>query len=240
LQLLLAFNVWYGGKLSSTVMNDTIKANDIWNFYQAKSIKQTQYELAAQQTNDPVKAKKFEVKSKTYDEGKEGKPELFKAAKALEAERDYAKTKSPWIGYAGTAYQLSIVLLSASILAVSIPLFYGSFVLCLVGLILMGQGLFSLGSKMKKLLSPSFAFLTLASDCISIKSNFIESIRLRYFDTLITSKQQTVNNIYTVNIDEATLDKYGQWQFKRDQYANLIAQLYTHNARFSCMEYYDA
>jgi len=45
---LLAFNVWYGGSLSSKVMNNTIKANDIWVFYQAKSVKQTAYEIAAQ------------------------------------------------------------------------------------------------------------------------------------------------------------------------------------------------
>ena len=59
---------------------------------------------------------------------------------------------------------------------------------------------------------------------------FVESVKLRYFDTLITKQKETVNNIYTVNIDEATLDRYGQWPFKRDQYANLIAQLYAHNA----------
>jgi len=39
--LLLAVNVWYGGKLSSTVMNNTIKASDVYNFYQAKSLKQS-------------------------------------------------------------------------------------------------------------------------------------------------------------------------------------------------------
>jgi CHASE2 domain-containing sensor protein len=72
---------------------------------------------------------------------------------------------------------------------------------------------------MKRLLSPWFALLTLAFVVSISSTNFIESIRLRYFDTLITSKSQTVNNIYTVNIDEATLDKYGQWPFKRDQYA---------------------
>jgi len=27
---LLAFNAWYGGGLSSTILNNTIKANDIW------------------------------------------------------------------------------------------------------------------------------------------------------------------------------------------------------------------
>ena len=82
----------------------------------------------------------------------------------------------------------------------------------------------------KILISPWTALLTLALVVSISGTNFVESIRLRYFDTLITSKQQTINNIYTVNIDEATLDKYGQWPFKRDQYANLIAQLYAHNA----------
>jgi hypothetical protein len=141
---LLAFNVWYGGSLSSKVMNNTIKANDIWVFYQAKSVKQTAYEIAAQQTTNPVLAKKYLNKAASYESDpktKEGKKELYAEAKALEAERDYAKKKSPWMGYAGTAYQLAIVLLSASILAVSMQLFWGSFVVCGLGLLLMSQGL---------------------------------------------------------------------------------------------------
>lgn len=84
----------------------------------------------------------------------------------------------------------------------------------------------------KILLSPWLALLTLAL-IIGVRvadPAFVESIRLRYFDTLITSKAPTQNNVYTVNIDEATLDRYGQWPFKRDQYANLIGELYAHNA----------
>ena len=65
-------------------------------------------------------------------------------ANALEAERDDAKKRSPWIGYASTAYQLSIVLLSASILAVSMALFWGSFVVAGLGLVLSLNGLFLL------------------------------------------------------------------------------------------------
>jgi len=139
--LLLAINTFIGGGLSSTIMNNTIKANDIWNFYQAKSIKQTAYTLAAEQNADPVKAKKWAEKAADYEEGPEGKKALFEKAKALEAERDAAKKKSPWISYASTAYQLSIVLLSASILAVNMGLFWGSFVVAGIGLALMSQGL---------------------------------------------------------------------------------------------------
>ena len=34
--LILAVNSWYGGKLGSTVLNNTISANNVWAFYQAK------------------------------------------------------------------------------------------------------------------------------------------------------------------------------------------------------------
>ena len=86
---------------------------------------------------------------------------------------------------------------------------------------------------MKKiLLSPWTALITLAL-IVSVRvadPSFVESIRLRYFDTLITSKQPTENNIYTVNFDQDSIDKYGQWPFKRDIYAQLIQDLYDRNA----------
>lgn len=138
---LLAFNMWLQGSLNSKVMNNTIQANDIWAFYQAKSIKQTQYELAAQQITDPAKVKKFNDKAASYELGEEGKPALFKQAKALEADRDHYKQQLPWVGYASTAYQLSIVLLSASILSVSMALFWGSFFMAGAGIFLMLQGI---------------------------------------------------------------------------------------------------
>ena len=88
-------------------------------------------------------------------------------------------------------------------------------------------------NKLKKLLvSPWTALLTLGIIVAVLlqQPTFVESVRLRYFDTLITSTPHTENNIYTVNIDEATIDKYGQWPFKRDIYANLIDDLYKRNA----------
>ena len=70
------------------------------------------------------------------------KKEIAERARVLEHDRDEAKKRSPWIGYANTAYQLSIVLLSASILAVSMPLFYASFAVAAMGLALSANGLF--------------------------------------------------------------------------------------------------
>ena len=144
--LCLAVNAWYGGKLGSTVLNNTIKANDIYSFYQAKSIKQSLAEqnlYEAQKSGNKARADEMAAKIDRYEnEPKEGKKELMIKAKALEAERDDAKTRSPWIGYASTAFQLAIVLLSASILAVSMSLFWGSFVVAGLGLILSLNGLF--------------------------------------------------------------------------------------------------
>ena len=86
---------------------------------------------------------------------------------------------------------------------------------------------------LKKILtSPWTALLTLAL-IISIRIAdpvFVESVRLRYFDTLITQKEPTANNIYTVNIDEAALDKYGQWPLPRSEYAKIIKDLYDRGA----------
>ena len=84
----------------------------------------------------------------------------------------------------------------------------------------------------KILLSPWTALLTLAL-VVGIRvadPTFVESVRLRYFDTLITAKEPTFNNIVTVNIDEATLDKYGQWPLPRAEYAKIIRDLYQRNA----------
>ena len=84
----------------------------------------------------------------------------------------------------------------------------------------------------KLLVNPWTALLTLAL-ILSIRIAdpvFVESVRLRYFDTLITSKAPTDNNIYTVNIDEAALNKYGQWPLPRAEYAKIIKDLYDRHA----------
>lgn len=142
--LLLAVNAWYGGNLSSKVLNNTIAANDTYAFYQAKALKQTMAENAlydAQRIGDKQRIDELKAKIDRYEnEPKDGKKDLLIKVHKLEHERDEAKLRSPWIGYASTAYQLSIVLLSASILAVSMPLFWGSFLVAGVGLLLSSQG----------------------------------------------------------------------------------------------------
>lgn len=59
---------------------------------------------------------------------------------------------------------------------------------------------------------------------------FVESVRLRYFDQLITGQSATDVPVHVVNIDEGSLDKYGQFPFPRDIYANIIRSLYERDA----------
>jgi len=144
---LLAVNTYIASGNSSKVLNNTIKANDTWAFYQAKSIKQT---LAEQSLDDAVarkdndKAEKLRAKIARYESEPstgEGKKELMAKARALEAERDQVRKSGPWMTFSGMSYQLGIVLLSASILAVSMPLFWGSIAVSAVGALLMSQGI---------------------------------------------------------------------------------------------------
>jgi adenylate cyclase len=86
----------------------------------------------------------------------------------------------------------------------------------------------------KILLSPWTALLTLAL-VVGIRiadPTFVESVRLRYFDTLVTQPRDisAPDNIVVVNIDEAALDKYGQWPLPRAEYAKIIKDLYDRGA----------
>ena len=84
----------------------------------------------------------------------------------------------------------------------------------------------------KILLSPWTALVTLAL-IVGIRAAdpaFVESVRLRYFDTLITSRAEQPVTIFTADIDEAALDKYGQWPLSRSVYANIVQDLYRRGA----------
>jgi len=84
----------------------------------------------------------------------------------------------------------------------------------------------------KVLVSPWTAVITLAVIVfVSMQQpTFLESVKLRYFDTLITSAPEQQTTISTVNIDESALEKYGQWPFSRDIYADIIQDLYARGA----------
>mgnify|MGYP003631639621 FL=1 len=85
---------------------------------------------------------------------------------------------------------------------------------------------------MKKLLRPEWAIFTLLAlvYMFAVPSNFIQSIKLNYFDQLIVSQEPVENNIYVVEIDEAALDLYGQYPFPRNIYSDIIKDLYNRGA----------
>ena len=86
---------------------------------------------------------------------------------------------------------------------------------------------------MKKiLLTPWLALITLLL-VVGVRfadPAFVESVRLRYFDQLVTSQPAKEIPVHTVNIDEAALDQYGQFPFPRATYAAIIEDLYKRNA----------
>ena len=143
LAALLAINTLMGGSNSSKVLNNTIDANNTWAFYQAKSIKQTLAEMAlddAARAKDTKKVEALQAKIDRYEnEPKEGKRDLMSKARKLEEERSVAKARSPWYTYAGSLFQIAIVLLTASILAVNMRLYWASIGVGVVAMFLMSQ-----------------------------------------------------------------------------------------------------
>ncbi len=142
LAMVLAIASLGGSNAMKEATQENILAANAYAFYQAKSIRQTEYKLAAadielQMAREPnmnanAKAlfeKKLADYKKTIDryesepETKDGKKELMLRAKEHEAIRDHAMLQDPWFDYAEGALQIAIVLLSVSIVA-GIPALY--------------------------------------------------------------------------------------------------------------------
>jgi hypothetical protein len=142
--MFLALNTYINGNFSSTVLNNTIKANDIWAFYQAKSIKQTILDVAADNVTDTKLHNKYAELANRYESDKktgEGKRELMEKAREIEAERDLASHRSSWLSLAGSLMQVSLLLISAATVAASYFLFAGSIVTMVGAVVLMTEGI---------------------------------------------------------------------------------------------------
>ena len=138
LAALLAINTMIGGSNSSKIQNNTIQANNMWAWYQAKNVRGVLYEISAAEANKPENKEKFLAEAKRMSDDKK---EIMEKAKKLEAERDEAKQRSPWFTWGGSILQISIVLLTASILAASMPMFYVSTIVGAIGSVIVSQAL---------------------------------------------------------------------------------------------------
>lgn len=138
LAAILAINTMLGGSNSSKIQNNTIQANNMWAWYQAKNVRGVLYEINAQETTKTENKERFLAEKERMEADKK---EIMEKAKALEAERDLAKQKSPWFTWGGSTLQIAIVLLTASILAVSMPMFWISLVVGAAASVMVSQAI---------------------------------------------------------------------------------------------------
>ena len=142
--LFMAITTYFSNSYSGAVMKNMLKATDTYAFYQSKSIKQSIAEGQLQDAKDPKRRAELQAKIDRYESDPvkgEGKKELLARAQAYEAVRDDATKHSPWLTFASMAFQLAIVLLSASILAVNNKMYKISEVVAVIGIVLLSQGI---------------------------------------------------------------------------------------------------
>jgi hypothetical protein len=158
--LFLALAEMFGKSEQTEGISLNIKASDTWNFFQAKTIRQTAVRTAAQAmtveaatTTDEVKKaallKQADEWMKTvarYESDpaeKDGRKELRALAEKYEHERDTQLSRYHHYEFASAAFQIGIVLASAAVITGMVVLVYVAIGLGVVGLALMGLGFFS-------------------------------------------------------------------------------------------------
>jgi hypothetical protein len=142
--LFMAVTTYFSNSYSGAVLKNMLKATDTYAFYQSKSIKQSIAEGQLQDAKDPKRIRELQAKIERYESDPvkgEGKRELLAKAQAFEAARDEATKHSPWLTFASLAFQLAIVLLSASILSVNNTMYKISEVVAVIGTVLLSQGI---------------------------------------------------------------------------------------------------
>ena len=112
LAALVAINSFFKDGNSGRIMKDIIAANNQWAWYQAKNVRSVIYETA----NRPADAERMKADME----------EIKARAVALENEQKALSAKSPYYTYSAMLMQLGLVLSTAAILAVSMPLFYAA------------------------------------------------------------------------------------------------------------------
>jgi hypothetical protein len=159
LAMLLAITGLGGNNATKEALNQNILASNLFNFFQAKNMRQTAYVLAADElelawANDPAlpaEAKaalrsKLDAYRKTiarYEsepDTQEGKKELLVRARTHEEKRGRALNQDPYFDYAEALLQIAIVLISVAIVAEQVWLSFFGGALGLIGGLLMING----------------------------------------------------------------------------------------------------
>ena len=155
---LLAFSETLGKSAQTTAITLNVASNDLWAFFQAKTIRMTvlttageQLQVVSDTTADPAaKAtmaktidnwKKNAARYNDEPETNEGRKQLAARAKEAEHQRDEALARYHNYEFASAAFQIGIVLASATIITGMMVLAWLAGGLGIAGLALTGFGL---------------------------------------------------------------------------------------------------
>jgi hypothetical protein len=158
--LFLALSETLGKGAQTESIAKNVEASNLWAFFQAKSIRHTVVQTAAEQgklgvgaaSSDAAKAaaekqiddwQKTAARYRSDPKTGEGQAELSERAKHAEEERDLATAKYHHFELASAAFQIGIVLASATIITGMIALAWISGLLALAGLGFTALGLFA-------------------------------------------------------------------------------------------------
>lgn len=160
LALFLAIAETMAKGAQTNALSYNVEASNLWAFFQAKTVRQTVVRTAgeaadferarnAETAAADVIAKRTDGWAKTVarwesePETGEGRKELSARAKAAEEKRDTAMAKYHHYEVSSAAFQIAIVLASATVITGAMALMWLSMGLGVVGVIFAGIGLFA-------------------------------------------------------------------------------------------------
>jgi len=153
--LCLALSETLGKGAQTESIAKNVEASNLWAFFQAKSIRRTTVQTAAEQTklalpsDEAAKAavqkqiddwQKTTARYRSDPETGEGTEQLSERAKHAEEERDLATAKYHHFELASGAFQIGIVLASATIITGIVALAWISGLLTLAGVVVAAFG----------------------------------------------------------------------------------------------------
>ncbi|WP_454616022.1 DUF4337 domain-containing protein [Bradyrhizobium cenepequi] len=158
--LFLALSETLGKGAQTESISKNVEASNLWAFFQAKSIRRTAVQTAAEQgkltlaatADDAARAtiqkqiedwQKTAARYRSEPETGEGTEQLAERAKHAEHQRDEATAKYHHFEIASAAFQIAIVLASATIITGILALAWISGLLTLAGIAITALGLYS-------------------------------------------------------------------------------------------------
>ena len=158
--LFLAFSETLGKSANTEAITLNIKASDTWSFFQAKTIRRTVVQAAAEEMKVDVARvsdaaaktamtkqidewEKTAARYRSEPETREGTTELMERAKEAEHERDTALARYHNYEIASAAFQIGIVLCSAAVITSMVILAWLAGGVAVVGIVFTALGLFA-------------------------------------------------------------------------------------------------